>query len=47
MKEIKGLTRLQGKAEACLEPKRVFRIELFCENSQRLTIFAKNSIIGV
>ena len=38
-KEIKRLKSLQ-KAEACLGPKRKSTMELFCEYTKRLTIFA-------
>ena len=38
-KEIKCLKSLQ-KTEAHLEAKRISTMELFCENTKRLTIFA-------
>ena len=38
-KEINCLKSLQ-KAEAYLEPKRISTMELFCEYTERLTIFA-------
>ena len=41
-KEIKRLKSPQ-KAEAYLEPKRISMMELFCECTERLTIFVKKA----